>query len=336
MKGAALWRFAGPCLFVALSVGFATLVFFSGCSNKVVTPVYTPQQIARGEYLANFVSACVDCHTPLNPDGSLDTSRLFAGGREFIPGKERSANITPDPNTGIGRWTDDQIVLAIKRGLGHFEMNPNGQPLVPIMPYYVYANMTDDDARAIVAYLRTKVRPVRNQVLMPDPSVVPPQPAPPLNYHTLPGNDNDPGKYLTSAAGVCIECHTPRRSQNPADLDPTKFFAGGEPFPIPNIGTVYSANITPDAKTGIGNWTVDQIVVALTQGKDAMGHDLCPPMGPLAKGLFSHMSPSDLNNIANFLKTVPPVNNPVPECPLHMSASPRSPESRFALLVLAR
>jgi mono/diheme cytochrome c family protein len=73
MKGAALWRFAGPCLFVALSVVLAALAFFSGCSNKVVTPVYTPQQIARGEYLANFVSACVDCHTPLNPDGSLDT-----------------------------------------------------------------------------------------------------------------------------------------------------------------------------------------------------------------------------------------------------------------------
>ena len=97
---------------------------------------YTQEQSDRGEYLVMNVSLCWICHTPLGPKGP-DMTRLLAGGREFIPGALWSPNLTPDPTTGIGSWTDEQIFKAIKDGLGHFDDNPEGKPFFPIMPYYV-------------------------------------------------------------------------------------------------------------------------------------------------------------------------------------------------------
>ena len=288
--------------FAILSVALAAPQF--SCQG------YTDEQIERGRYLVNVVGLCSDCHTPRGPDGQPDPDRFLAGGVEFIPGMLWTANITPDPATGIGAWSDRQIMWAIRKGLGHFEDAPQGKPLNPIMPYYVFANLTDEDVQAIVAYLRSGVDPVENEVPERDPSIVPPFPARPLDYEQLPGSG--PGKYLTSAAGLCIECHTPRIPSDPpnaAALDPEKYFAGGEEFPIPGFGVVSSLNITPDPLTGIGEWSDDDIKTALVMGRTPEGRPLCPPMPN-----FGELTPEDLDAIVAFLREIPAIENEVEAC----------------------
>lgn len=294
---------------------YILIAFLTSCDddngNNPPSSKYTQEQIARGEYLVMNVSKCAECHTPFGSGGAPDESKLLAGGQEFIPGQMYSSNITNDAETGLGKWTDEQIIKAIKNGLGHFNSNPNGQPLFPIMPYYVFANMTDDDAKAIVAFLREGTPAIKNEVPLPGSAFVPPAPTPALNYASLPGSGE--GKYLTSAAGLCVECHTPRIESmppNPAALDPTKYFAGGEPFTIPGLGTVQSSNITPDDETGIGNWTDQQIKDALLLHIDEMGITLCPPMPS-----FSSLTAGDVDKIVAYLKSLPSISNATTECP---------------------
>jgi mono/diheme cytochrome c family protein len=118
-------------------------------------------EIARGKYLVT-VGGCNDCHTPGALLGKPDFSRAL-GGSEVgfaIPGLGVFAgpNLTPDKDTGLGNWTDDQIVTAITAGT-----TPEGRRLAPIMPYAALSHLTSDDSRAIVAYLRS-LPPVKNKV----------------------------------------------------------------------------------------------------------------------------------------------------------------------------
>ncbi len=121
----------------------------------------TPQQIARGKYLVTL-GGCNDCHTPGYFLGKPDMARYLAGSEVGfeIPGLGvfHGPNLTPDTETGLGAWTDKQIVDAMKRGV-----RPDGRVLAPIMPWRALANLTPQDARAIVAYLRS-VPPVKNSV----------------------------------------------------------------------------------------------------------------------------------------------------------------------------
>jgi mono/diheme cytochrome c family protein len=121
-----------------------------------------------GAYLAGPVAHCVECHTVSRPDGRLDATRLLAGGRRFRGpfGTSYAANITPDRETGIGAWTDAQIVAGI------YGIKPNGQPVLPPMPWPYYAGrLAEGDLKAIIAYLRS-LPPVRNVV----PRAEPPKP----------------------------------------------------------------------------------------------------------------------------------------------------------------
>jgi mono/diheme cytochrome c family protein len=118
-------------------------------------------EIARGKYLVT-VGGCSDCHTPGSFLGKPDLSRML-GGSEVgfaIPGLGVFAgpNLTPDKETGLGNWTDDQIISAITAGT-----TPEGRRLAPIMPYEALSHLTSDDAHAIVAYLRS-LPPVKNKV----------------------------------------------------------------------------------------------------------------------------------------------------------------------------
>ena len=305
-------RFQRILLSLLLGLTLVGLVIQMGCdiaSELGPEGGYTKAQVERGRYLVMNVSLCWECHTPFGPTGP-DMERLLAGGREFIPGALSTPNLTPDPETGIGKWTDQQIFTAITKGIGHFDDEPEGEPLFPIMPYYQFANMTPEDVTSIIAFLRS-VKPIKNEVperALPFP--VPP-PAKPLNYSSLPGANDDPGKYLTSAAGVCLECHTRRvNPQDPASLDSTKYFAGGEEFPIPGL-KVASANLTSDKETGIGNWTRQQIITALREGKNPKGEPLCPPMPQ-----FKDLTGGDIDAIVNFIRNLPPIKNKVEECEL--------------------
>lgn len=115
--------------------------------------------LARGKHLVEVTGACGNCHTPMGPQGQ-DMSRALSGGNVFDepPFRAVASNITPDPETGIGRWTDAQIARAIREGI-----RPDGRIIGPPMPIGLYRGLSDRDLAAMVAYLRT-VPPVRNAV----------------------------------------------------------------------------------------------------------------------------------------------------------------------------
>jgi hypothetical protein len=121
-------------------------------------PKYDAKVLERGQYLVSL-AGCAMCHMPMGPNGP-DFSRAFAGGME-VPekfGTWRAPNITPHKGSGIGAWSDEEIINAIRMGV-----RPDGSKLYPIMPYLNYNRLTDDDAKAIVAFLRM-VPPVDNVV----------------------------------------------------------------------------------------------------------------------------------------------------------------------------
>jgi mono/diheme cytochrome c family protein len=133
-------------------------------SNDTAAPAVDP--VERGRYLTTIMS-CVDCHTPGYFYGAADTSRWMAGSE--IPwggpwGVVYSANLTPDPETGLGQWTDDQLVTAIRTGA-----RPDGRQLAPIMPWPNFSTLEEADVRAIVAYLRSLPA-----VVHAEPAPVPP------------------------------------------------------------------------------------------------------------------------------------------------------------------
>jgi mono/diheme cytochrome c family protein len=141
--------------------GFAATISAAAIGVLCVTPCAAETQVERGKYLASF-GGCMDCHTPGYFLGKPDMAR-YLGGSEVgfeIPdvGVFHGPNLTPDKETGLGSWTDEQIVTAIQKGL-----RPDGRMLAPIMPWRALANLTKDDAQAIVAYLRS-IPAVKNKV----------------------------------------------------------------------------------------------------------------------------------------------------------------------------
>jgi len=133
---------------------------FWGPPVGVVSEPSKRDPVKYGAYLAGPVAHCAECHTPVSPDGGMDTTRLFAGGFKFTGpwGASYSSNLTPDRETGIGAWTDAQIVAGI------YGVKPNGQPVLPPMPWPYYAGrIADGDLKAIVAYLRS-LPPIRHAV----------------------------------------------------------------------------------------------------------------------------------------------------------------------------
>lgn len=140
------------------SVGFAFLALAASAS---AAPIADSAQVARGKYLATM-SGCNDCHTPGYFFGNPDDTK-FLGGSDVgfeIPGLGVfvGRNITPDEETGIGKWTTKQIVTAIQTG-----QRPDGRELAPIMPWHAFAQLTPEDAGAIAAFLQS-IKPVKNAV----------------------------------------------------------------------------------------------------------------------------------------------------------------------------
>src|SRR5437899_1668361 len=124
----------------------------------------TQGSIERGHYLVESILTCGNCHSPRGPGGAVDAARMYSGGPQTFDEPTftvKGANITPDPETGIGKWSEADIKKALQTG-----MRPNGTQLAPVMPYAFYKVFTPGDLDALVAYLRS-VPPVRNQVPPP-------------------------------------------------------------------------------------------------------------------------------------------------------------------------
>jgi len=262
----------------------------------------------RGKYLAS-IAGCAVCHTPLAANGQPDTSRLFAGGLEDkLPGGGtfRAPNITPDRGTGIGAWTDEQIIAAVRRGV-----RPDGAHLLPIMPYPYYHKLTDSDAQALVAYLRS-IPPIPNHVAKSDPGAMRP-----LDLEEPIGNVDSPamhGEYLASLMH-CAACHTPQDGPFAA-----RAFSGGTQFPTQAGVTLVAPNITADRDTGIGDWSEDDVVRSVRAMTLPDGSKIRGPMAMYASA-WSQLTDADAHAVAGYIKSLPAIAHDV-----RMDKAPAAPQ----------
>jgi mono/diheme cytochrome c family protein len=263
--------------------------------------------VEKGQYLVH-VMGCQSCHTPFTDKGAPDFAKAWAGGLE-VPekfGTWRSPNITQDKETGIGGWTDEQIAAAIREG-----KRPDGDTLFPIMPYMFYAGMSDDDVKALVAYLRT-IKPISNKVERVTDLKLPKMPGPPTRKDAAPDN-SDPAKRGEYLAGLmhCAMCHSPMDKNGGPDM--SKAYSGGFKFELPMMGegALYGTNLTSDKKTGVGDWTDDELLGVLKNMKKKDGSPIMGPMMLFGSG-WSQLKEEDLKAVVAFLRTLPPVANKVP------------------------
>ena len=301
----------------ALMAGTAAVIAACGTFADTRTDLQNFAEIEKGRYLASAAD-CVACHT-VWPNGAR-----FAGGRpiETPFGNIVSANITPDRETGIGSWSDDQFDDAVRRGI-----RPNGARLYPAMPYPYYTKMSREDVLAIRSYLKA-LEPVRNPVLtntLPFPFNIRTSMC---VWNVLFFKDErfkpDPqksdvwnrGAFLVEGPGHCGACHTPKN-----------FLGGdksGEYLRGSNLQDWFAPDITNDERTGLGRWSLDEVAEFLKSGHNRVG----AAVGPMAEEVMhasSAMSESDLKAIATYLKDQPGHSDklaPLPENNPQMSRFP--------------
>jgi mono/diheme cytochrome c family protein len=255
----------------------------------------------RGAYLMGSIAACGNCHTPQTPQGPVAGKEL-AGGTKFEeePFTAYAPNITQDRDTGIGGWTDAEVITAIREG-----KRPDGSLIGPPMPIELYGHMSDRDVQAIVAYLR-KVKPVKNSVPKSVYRIsLPKEYGPPIGMVAdVPRVDKVRyGGYLAGPLGHCIECHTP---MDKGRRDFARTGAGGPGIPGP-WGVAVPPNITPDPEHGIGTWTDAQIKRAITKGLGQHDKKLSPPM---AYRYYARIRAADLDAIVAYLRSLKPQAGP--------------------------
>jgi len=252
------------------------------------------EKIERGRYLA-VLGDCVSCHTA--PGG-----KPFAGGAalETPFGALIGPNITPDVTTGVGAWSEEDFRRAMHEGVGR-----DGARLYPAMPYPAYTKVTRDDVSAIWAYLRS-LDPVRNEVqpnqlrfpfnvrrpatstwdlINFQPGVFQPNPAKSDAWNR--------GAYLVEGLGHCGTCHTPKNI--------TGGDRGSEALQGALLQDWYAPDLTEDPRTGIGSWSIEEIVRYLKTG--ANSYDIASgPMAEAVSNSTSKMTDADLLAIATYLK----------------------------------
>jgi mono/diheme cytochrome c family protein len=267
----------------------------------------TREQIARGKYVFGAAAGC-GCHTvPKEP--------LNAGGRKYDGpfGTVYSSNITPDSTTGIGKWTDEQIIVATRAG-----RRPNGERLIPVHPYTVFNGMAEQDLKDVVAYLRSvpavnRATPAKKISVPLFESVFLPAwlaafaavETPPKS---APGSGAARGEYLARAVSHCGECHTPRTMT--MAVDNTRFLAGNPKGKGPEGSAV--PNVTPDRETGIGDWSEEQISDYLETGNKPDGDVSGGLMMEVIQGTsagYKDLTKADRQAIAKYLKSIPAVKN---------------------------
>ena len=275
----------------------------------------TPQRVARGNYLANHVTVCIDCHSTRDWgrfSGPVVRGTEGKGGEKFdaqmgFPGTFYSPNITPYSLSG---WSDGELFRAITSGVTR-----DNQPIFPVMPCAYYGRMATEDIYSIVAYLRTLPaiagKPPKsvanfpvNILLHTMPEKASPRPVPSKSDTLV------YGKYLTEAA-ACIDCHTPVAKNQ---IIPEKAFSGGREFQMPG-GMLRSSNITPDKETGIGQWSKDWFIGRFksydlsTYSPGTLDNGALVTIMPWT--MYAGMDSTDLAAIYVYLRSVPPLKNTV-------------------------
>ena len=259
-------------------------------------------RLERGAYLVNSLGACGNCHTPRDAKNQPIAGMELAGGREFDVaelGHIVGPNITPDKDTGIGDWTEGQIVNSLRNG-----KRPDGTIIGPPMPIEMYRGLSDRDAEAIAAYLKS-VKPVSHKVARSTYKIaLPPAYGPIVGHVDEPDRKNKIayGAYLAGPVAHCIECHTPREK---GQLVLDRLGAGGREFPdFANPGAVtVSRNISPDPEDGLGQWSDADIKRAILLGKRRDG---TPLAGTMPFAAYNTMTSDDVNAITDYLRSLPP------------------------------
>jgi mono/diheme cytochrome c family protein len=300
VAGAVAWR-----IFVVGPMAFAPGSTVALADYHAADPTGVPARLAgadavkRGEYLMRAAD-CMVCHTA---PGGQD----FAGGLAIpLPfGTLYSTNITADKATGIGDYSDQDFLNAVRRGIRR-----DGTRLYPAMPYPSYTYLTDADALAIKAYLFSL--PPVNSANRPDTLTFPFNQRWSMIFWSLvfdansrfePNTAQSPewnrGAYIAEALAHCGECHTPRNLA--FALDNRKKFAGA-------VTAGWRAfNITSDKGSGIGAWSNDDVFAYLSAGHASGRGTAAGPMGEAVDASFSQMAPTDIHALVSYVRSVPAV-----------------------------
>ena len=279
----------------------------------------TPERLARGKYLNDHVVGCTTCHTQRDwtkYSGPVKTAMLGAGGEAFDLGPAGllySTNITP---AALDSWSDAELLRAVTAGV-----SKDGTPLFPLMPYPHFGAMAEDDVDAVLAYIRSlkaiehgsildrRLAFPLNLIVRTLPRAAAPQPRP------SPQDKIAYGRYMTRSA-LCADCHTPIDDRG-TPL-PGMEFAGGMEFYETGY-RVRSANITPDADTGIGTWTEQQFIDKFKGFENKLPASLSDierrqnTVMPMMA--YAGMTREDLAAIYAFLRTQKPIVNRVNRFP---------------------
>lgn len=308
----------GIFITVILIVGIGLLYVSSSYPNVELENDFkvigTPEQIARGEYLANNVALCMDCHSERDwkqYSAPLVPGTLGKGGEIFpeeagFPGTYHAKNITP---AGLSDWSDAEIYRAFTSG-----QTKDGEAIFPLMPYLSYSKMDVEDAKAIIYYLRS-IAPIPNDVPISEPSFpfslimkTIPTPASP-SKRPNPSDSLAYGKYMTTIA-ACADCHTP---MDKGEYIEHLTFAGGMEFMLPNGQMIKSANITPDTEFGIGAFEKSDFIEMFKyyDGNDSLDVEPGDPNTIMPWKMYAGMTEQDLGAIYTYLRTLTPIKNKV-------------------------
>jgi mono/diheme cytochrome c family protein len=255
-----------------------------------------PDAVARGQALV-IAGDCAGCHT-------ADSDKPFAGGKRIETpfGVISAPNLTPDRDTGIGAWSDDDFRRALRNGIA-----PNGQRYYPAFPYPHFTKLTRDDILAIRSYLAS-LTPIANDV--PPPELRFPYSYRPLmrlwNYvffrpglfvpNQAKSTAWNRGGYLVEGLSHCGSCHTPTNMFGAERTDAA--FAGGR------VAGWFAPRLDTAARSGLQSWSVDDIAEYLATGRNAKSH-ADGPMAEVVVNSTSRMSDADIRAIAVYLKELP-------------------------------
>ena len=289
--------------FIALERGWART--FDAPYPPVVAST-DPAILERGRYLVYGPGACAYCHVVREQWKQLARGEMppLTGAHVFpLPfGRIFSANITPDPDTGIGRRTDGELARILRYGV-----RADGHVAVPLMEY---DGLADEDLVAVISFLRSRPgvrqavpaheltllgRALMAFAIVPFGPAAPPQRAPS-------GASVARGAYLALKVSACASCHTERNGRGELVGPP---FAGGQRMDVAADATkVYvTPNLTPDPATSvIGKWTEDVFVRRFRQGEQVEG-------SPMPWGAYGRMTDDDLRSVYWYLRSLPPVEH---------------------------
>lgn len=253
--------------------------------------------VQRGEYLAR-AGDCVSCHT------AAGGAAYAGGGRLDTPfGFLLAPNITPDNDSGIGRWSQADFYRALHDGV-----NRRGQDMFPAMPYTFFTKVTREDSDAIYAYLFS-LPPVKNAVDINQLRFPFDQRWTMMVWNelfftagTFKGDPDRPaswnrGAYLVEGLGHCSSCHSPRDAMGGIEKD--RAFTGA------SIDGWFALNLTSNLHTGLGDWTAAEIVNYLKTGSAKGKSTTLGPMAEVVRNSLSRMTDTDLGAMAEYLKSIP-------------------------------